>query len=91
MIAQIINGKVPVICLSHRLRQRTQTRGLIIHDIKQKPNSICVLLYILLNNLQKKTPLSEFAEKGFENTTQMRGSETRQTLNYHVNFTRYCI
>lgn len=47
MIAQIINGKVPVISLSHRLRQRTQTRGLIIHDIKQKPNSICVLLYIL--------------------------------------------
>ena len=47
MIAQIINGKVPVIFLSQRLRQRTQTRGLIIHDIKQKPNSICVLLYIL--------------------------------------------
>ena len=51
---------------------------------------MCFIIHSL-NNLQKKTPLSEFAEKGFENTTQMRGSETRQTLNYHVNFTHYCI
>ena len=51
---------------------------------------MCFIIHSL-NNLQKKTPLSEFAEKGFENTTQMRGSETRQTLNYHVNFMCYCI
>lgn len=40
---------------------------------------MCFIIHSL-NNLQKKTPLSEFAEKGFENTTQMRGSETRQNF-----------
>lgn len=54
-------------------------------------NQTQYVFYYTFFKQSTKTPLLEFAEKGFENTTQMRGSETRQTLNYHVDFTRYCI
>ena len=46
MISWIIKTEAWVICRSRRLRQITQTRGLIIDDVMPKPNSIIVLLYI---------------------------------------------
>ena len=46
----------------------TLIRGLIIHDNMRKPDSIIVLQYI-------------FKQSAEENTTQVRGLETRKTLN----------
>ena len=40
---KISNAGVWVICRSRRPRQITQTRGLIIHNIMLKPNSVTVL------------------------------------------------
>lgn len=78
MIAQIINGKVPVICLSHILRQRTQTRGLIIHDIKK--NQTQYVFYYTFFKQSTKEDTSLCLQK-FEITTWAGGLEIRQTLN----------
>ena len=68
MIWLIINAEIWVICRSQRLRLITLIRGLIIHDNMRKPDSIIVLQYI-------------FKQSAEENTTQVRGLETRKTLN----------
>ena len=54
MVSWIINIKVQVICLSLRLWQITQTRGLIIHNIMRKPNLTIVLSYIFLKNCKRR-------------------------------------
>ena len=46
MIWWIINAEVCVICRSQR--QITLTRGLTIHNIMRKPNSLIILLHIFL-------------------------------------------
>ena len=55
---------------------KTNVWGLIICDIMGQPNSIIVLLYIF-QTAKEDTSLSLLK---YENTTQMRGMETRQTL-----------
>ena len=55
---------------------KTNVWGLIICDIMGQPNSIIVLLYIF-QTAKEDTSLSLLK---YENTTQMRGLETRQTL-----------
>ena len=55
---------------------KTNVWGLIICDIMGQPNSIIVLLYIF-QTAKEDTSLSLLK---YENTIQMRGLETRQTL-----------
>ena len=55
---------------------KTNVWGSIICDIMGQPNSIIVLLYIF-QTAKEDTSLSLLK---YENTTQMRGLETRQTL-----------
>ena len=75
MVSWIINAEVSVVCRSRRLRQITQTRSLIIHDIMLSRIDIMIscyqeliswfhdikncLIMRFLNNLQKTTLLSE--------------------------------
>ena len=55
-----------------------QTQGLIIHNIMQRPSSIIVLSHIFKQSATENTSLSL---QKFENNVQIRGLETRQTLN----------
>ena len=59
---RVVKTRVWVICRSWRLRQIAHTCGLVIHDVMRKPDQIIVLLYIFLNNLEKKTLPSEIAK-----------------------------
>ena len=63
-----------------KMRQITQSRGLILLDIMRRPNSIIVLIIHFLNNLQKKT-LSKSLQKFENSATRARGLETWQPLN----------
>ena len=78
MVSWIINAEVSVVCRSRRLRQITQTRSLIIHDIMLSRIDIMIscyqeliswfhdikncLIMRFLNNLQKTTLLSELVK-----------------------------
>ena len=54
MMWLIINAEIWVICRSQRLRLITLIRGLIIHDIMRKPDSIIVLQYIFQTICRRK-------------------------------------
>ena len=57
----VIKTQVCVACRSQRLKQVTQTRGFIVHDNPRSELTNC-LIENFLNNLPKKTLLTEFAK-----------------------------
>ena len=71
-------GGIGVTCWSQRLRQITQTWGLIFHDIMQKPYSI-IVLFSFFSTIYKRRHFSLSFQK-FENTTWMSGLQTREKL-----------
>ena len=61
MISWVIDAEIWVICPNRKLRQITQALGLLIHII-QKTEFTNIFIVHFLNNLQKKTFLSEFTK-----------------------------
>ena len=57
----VIDAEIWVICVNRKLRQITQALGLLIHII-QKTEFTNIFIVHFLNNLQKKTFLSEFTK-----------------------------
>ena len=56
-ISWIINAEVGVICRSRRLRQKIQSRSLILLDIMRRPNLIIVLNYTFLKQSAEEDTL----------------------------------
>ena len=104
-ISWIINAVVVVICRGLRLRQITQSRGLILLDIMRRPNSIIVLIihFLKRRHSAKEDTLLEFAKvweqrytsEGLGNLAafelDIRSRYWVIIMDYHVNFTHHCI
>ena len=89
------------ICRSRRLRQKIQSRGLILLDIMRRPNLIIVLNYTFYKQSAEEDTLRVCKSL---RTLHERGASKLAAfeldicsiywviiLSYHVNFTHHCI
>ena len=91
------NHEACVICRSRKAAEADKNaRGLIIHDVMQKPDSI-IVLWCFFFRISEKTPLwvfkvrVQYTEEALGNFELVTITECLQILGHHVTFTRYCI